>query len=107
MVDRREYLSCVHGKCSYNATAIQNSDFVGCFYCTSIFPAYEVKEFSKITPDIEEKDQTPVPTEGICPHCSVDSLLPDATQNLTEMLLIDLRAAYFSSAAVLSHKIKN
>lgn len=42
----------------------------GCFYCGRVYPAELVKNFAM---EFSEKGNT-----GICPYCSIDSVLADA-----------------------------
>ena len=53
-----------------NRSAIEISKKCGCFHCCNIFDAKKVKEYT------EEMDGSET---GICPLCSVDTLIPDSS----------------------------
>ncbi len=63
-----------HKHCVANRDEIQRSKFVGCFYCEKIFKSSEIVEFclDKVDEDLKE-------ITGLCPFCSIDSLLGDAS----------------------------
>ncbi|MEK9156816.1 MAG: hypothetical protein AAB448_01615 [Patescibacteria group bacterium] len=52
-----------------NEDAIRRSKNVGCYYCLKVYPATE------ITPD----DFMPIERTAMCPHCSIDAVLPDVS----------------------------
>lgn len=54
-----------HEHSIYNREALSKSKEAACYYCRTIFPAHEVSEFT-------DDDET-----ALCPHCGVDSVLPD------------------------------
>jgi hypothetical protein len=49
------------------------SNKVGCFYCLEIYPSSEIKEW---TPD----------GCALCPHCGIDSVLPESRHLSPEFL---------------------
>jgi hypothetical protein len=59
------------------------SDKVGCFYCVSIYPPAEIKEW---TPD----------ECALCPYCGIDSVLP-ASPDLTLEFLREMEKHWFGS----------
>lgn len=92
----------VHAKSSDNYDAIQKSDKVGCFYCKEIFDASLVEEYSRYYSEAENDDDSivtlPLETHGgdaLCPKCGIDSVLPDATQDLSKELLEEMKQIYF------------
>jgi len=50
-----------------NKLRIESSTRCGCYYCLEIFPKEEIAEWT-------DGHET-----ALCPHCHVDSLIPDAT----------------------------
>lgn len=52
----------------YNRVEIMESEKCGCFYCLSTFPPSEIEEWADIGDDT-----------AICPKCSVDSVIGDAS----------------------------
>ena len=74
----------IHNLCVRNKDLIKQSTDVGCFYCCKIFPANDVVTF--------------VNSNGtaMCPHCMIDSILPDASVELTDELLQEMYNKYFS-----------
>ncbi len=55
----------IHDLSTRNKLVVTNATRVGCFYCKKIYPASEVVEFSKRN------------DSAICPHCSIDAVLPE------------------------------
>lgn len=93
----------VHAKCNDNYDAIQKSDKVGCFCCKQIFDASLVEEYVRMYTDPENDDDSivtlPLETHGgdaLCPKCGTDSILPDATQDLSIELLNKMEKIYFN-----------
>lgn len=50
-----------------NRKEVKASNQCGCYYCFSVFPSVNVKEWT-------DNNQT-----ALCPKCSVDSILPEIT----------------------------
>ena len=76
----------VHAFSRNNAKLIKKSKRVGCFYCLKIYPAKEVKNYRKNNNH-----------SAICPACSVDSIIPDASGiELTEEFLKAMRDKWFN-----------
>ena len=69
-----------------NEESILKSDFCGCFHCISIFPVADIKEM------VVEKDGFKT---AICPICGIDSVLGDASVDITAEILESLNAHYF------------
>ena len=61
----------LHHSTFRNEKQIQGSTNCGCFYCQSIYPASEVREWCD---NDGRGDKT-----ALCPKCSIDSVLGDAT----------------------------
>jgi hypothetical protein len=76
----------VHGDCgpgNSHKKRVLASDRVGCFYCVTIFPASEIKEWTS--------DEC-----ALCPYCGIDSVLPDSP-NLTLEFLREMEKHWFGS----------
>ena len=69
-----------------NEESILKSDFCGCFHCISIFPAIDIKE------TVVEKDGFKT---AICPICGIDSVLGDASVEITAEILEAMNEYYF------------
>jgi hypothetical protein len=70
----KEDLREAHKYCS-NRQSILSSDTCGCFYCLSIFPPSEIKEWY----DDKKLEFNDAGQTAICPYCSVDSILGSAS----------------------------
>lgn len=81
-------LKAVYSHSIRNEESINNSDFCGCFHCISIFPAVDVKSAEFII----EKDGS---RTEICPICGIDSVLGDASVEITAELLEEMNSHYF------------
>ena len=81
-------LKAVYSHSIRNEESINNSDFCGCFHCISIFPVADVK----LSDLIIEKDGH---RTAICPICGIDSVLGDASVEITAELLEALNQYYF------------
>lgn len=64
----RRMLDDAHRYATCNEDLISRSSMCGCFNCGDIFPPEEIEDW------IEDKEGR----TAICPHCSVDSVLPDS-----------------------------
>ena len=71
-----------------NEESIRKSNLCGCFHCISIFPAVDVKSAEFII----EKDGS---RTAICPICGIDSVLGDASVEISAELLEALNEYYF------------
>jgi hypothetical protein len=69
-----------------NEESFLKSDFCGCFHCISIFPVADIKEM------VVEKDGF---RTAICPICGIDSVLGDASVEITAELLETMNGLYF------------
>jgi len=68
-----------------NRKQVETNKNVGCYHCLKIFPATDIKEYT----DNE--------TTALCPHCQVDSIIPEkAVQNLNEATLKDMRDCWLN-----------
>ena len=81
-------LKAVYSHSIRNEESINNSDFCGCFHCISIFPVADVK----LSDLIIEKDGH---RTAICPICGIDSVLGDASVEITAELLESMNEYYF------------
>ena len=69
-----------------NKSLLENSDQCGCFYCQKIYHPSEIKEWC-------DEGKT-----AICPHCGIDSVLPDiGPVNISSKLLKELNEFYFKN----------
>ncbi len=71
-----------------NEESILKSNRCGCFHCISIFPVADVKLSERVV----EKDGVKT---VICPICGIDSVLGDASVEITAELLEALNQYYF------------
>ena len=71
-----------------NEESILKSDVCGCFHCISIFPVADVKLSERVV----EKDGVKT---VICPICGIDSVLGDASVEITAELLEEMNEHYF------------
>ena len=69
-----------------NEESILKSDFCGCFHCISIFPVADIKEM------VVEKDGFKT---AICPICGIDSVLGDASVEISAELIESMNEYYF------------
>jgi hypothetical protein len=63
-----------HDFAADNKQLIEESETCGCFYCLSIFPASDVKEWVGVRP------------RAVCPFCGIDSVLPDKSEMLIDSM---------------------
>jgi len=77
-----------HKWCKNNRENLTKSYLCGCFYCLKIFKTLEITEWIK-----EKKaDST-----AICPHCSIDSVIPENSGfPLTTEFLAKMKEYWFS-----------
>lgn len=64
-------LKALHKASMNNADAVRAAKSVGCFFCIRVFAPTEVTEWC-------DQGRT-----ALCPHCDIDSLLPDVTDTET------------------------
>lgn len=67
-----EELEDAHKFSSLHRDLVDQSETCGCFYCLEVFKSTEIHEW------IDNK-QT-----AMCPHCGIDSVIPDITNLLKE-----------------------
>ena len=78
-----QVLAEVHkNKSSNNEGLVKMSNRCGCFSCLKIFPA------KKTVLGVYG-------TEASCPHCGIDSIIPDCGVELDPQLLIEMETNYF------------
>ncbi len=85
-------LNTIHDKCGWHEHEINNSSICGCFYCLKLFPPQEITEW------LEESKSSPrgPGKTAICPHCGIDSVLPDSIGfELTNELLVTMNDKFF------------
>ena len=81
-------LKAVYSHSIRNEESILKSDFCGCFHCISIFPVADVKLSERVV----EKDGVKT---VICPICGIDSVLGDASVEITAEILEVLNEHFF------------
>ena len=79
-----DVLKSTHYDCSLHRTLVEKSKLVGCFYCQAKFPPSEITEW------IDDG------TTALCPHCGIDSVLPDSV-DLSDEMLRAMHDYWFSS----------
>lgn len=82
-------LAAIHALSSRHSDAVQRSALCGCFYCLRTFPATQIAEW------VDGIDGAR-PVTALCPHCGIDSVLPDASVTLTGELLEQMHRVYFT-----------
>lgn len=82
-------LDALHERSSHHKMAIANSERVGCFSCCRIFAPSKIKEW--VMSDADDVELT----EAICPFCSVDSILPGSSVELSYELLQAMERRWF------------
>ena len=71
-----------------NEESILKSDVCGCFHCISIFPLADIK----LSEMVVEKDGFKT---AICPICGIDSVIGDASVEISAEILEALNGLYF------------
>ena len=71
-----------------NEESIRKSNLCGCFHCISIFPVADVK----LSEMMVEKDGFKT---AICPICGIDSVLGDASVEISAELIESMNEYYF------------
>ena len=90
-MDNKIDLKVVHKYCSGHGKQIADSQFVGCFYCQRIYAATDVVDWCDDPPSMGLGDGS----TAICPHCSIDSVLPDSIVAITPELLSAMNKRWF------------
>ena len=81
-------LKAVYSHSIRNEESIRKSNLCGCFHCISIFPVADVKSSEMMV----EKDGFKT---AICPICGIDSVIGDASVEITAEILEALNGLYF------------
>ena len=79
-------LKAVYSNSIRNEESILKSNLCGCFHCISIFPVADIKEMTV------EKDGFKT---AICPICGIDSVLGDASVEISAEILEMMNEYYF------------
>lgn len=82
----------ISGMAFKNRQLLEASEFCGCYYCCKIFKADSITEW------VEEKRSGGGGFTALCPHCGIDSVIPQNTQALSELntkLLKSLQQKFF------------
>ena len=73
-----------HKHCIRHQEEVEQSTMCGCFYCLEIFPKEDI-----VWGRYEE-------TTGSCPHCGIDSVIPDAAgYPITKSFLAGMNQRWF------------
>jgi hypothetical protein len=70
---KKEDIIAAHRDSSNHRESVLSSDVCGCFYCLSIYPPSEIRDWvdaKKDETNINETGQT-----ALCPRCGIDSVL--------------------------------
>ena len=81
-------LNAIYTHSIRNEESILKSDFCDCFHCISIFPVADVK----LSEMVVEKDGFKT---AICPICGIDSVLGDASVEISAEILEMMNEYYF------------
>jgi hypothetical protein len=60
-------VKAAHGYCSNNRASLKKDAKCGCFYCTQIFSAEEITDFT-------DNEKT-----ALCPYCGVDAVIGESS----------------------------
>jgi len=66
-----------------NNFTIRYSNMCGCYHCLEKFKSDLVSDW------VDEGDT------ALCPHCGIDSVIPDAVTEVTKKILRELNEKYF------------
>lgn len=77
-------LELLHIFCGNNKSLLSQSQQGGCFYCQKIFAPTKIKNW------VNEGSQT-----ALCPHCSIDAVLPGCVTELTPEVLKSMYDEWF------------
>jgi hypothetical protein len=84
--------------CTHHRDLLARSERAGCFFCASIFPPSEIREWIDEPPSADGRPTgapTPEGVTALCPRCGIDSVLPSATVPLDEALLTEMGRHFF------------
>lgn len=83
-----------HKASSRHAELVQASERCGCFYCLKVYQPSEIREWI---------DQG---STALCPHCGIDSVLPEAAgYPLTQQFLKQMESYWFGQGT--TYKVVN
>jgi hypothetical protein len=78
-------LETLHRKSARHRAAVEASTLCGCFCCLRMYPPSEIKTW------VARDDND----TAVCPHCSVDSVLPSSEVEITPELLTAMHDRWF------------
>jgi len=81
-------LDAAHKLSSYHRNRIELSDYVGCFYCLSIYTASEIVDW--VDKQSNHRGQT-----ALCARCGIDSVIGDHDVAITSDFLSQMHARWF------------
>ena len=86
-----------HRGCSKNRETLAASKQAGCFCCCRTFDPKEISEY------VRNHKDNPEGTDALCPHCGIDSVLPESeSYELTEAFLQEMCNYWFRTVHPLS-----
>jgi hypothetical protein len=89
-------LEASHRLSSNHRVKVEAASLCGCFYCERQFPPSEIVDW------VDDKEGT-----AICPHCGIDSVLPDSpASKISPKLLADMHEYWFERSIRLHSKWK-
>lgn len=83
---KKNNYQAIHKYCTNNHKSLSKAKKCGCFYCCTIFNPAEIVEW------VEQDDS------AVCPHCGIDSVIPESETGeyeLTEELLKEMYKVWF------------
>lgn len=83
-------VEALHELSRFHLKDLAASSECGCFHCLRIYAPSEIHEWSR-----SDADDTAL-TSAVCPHCSVDAVLPGNRVALTRELLEAMHAHWFA-----------
>jgi len=96
MRDRAD-LESIHAHSTHHRARVLAGKRCGCFYCLSVFAPAEILEWI----DPPEFGKGLPGTTALCPHCGIDSVLPDDIVGvpLSTSLLKDMHSHWFGQSS--------
>lgn len=86
-------LAAVHRLCRFHRAAVEHSKQCGCFYCSRVFAASEIRDWVH---HVTRGKKKLAGVTALCPHCGIDAVLPDALIEVTSALLTEMHKRYFT-----------
>jgi len=94
---KRTTLQEAHKHSSSHRDEITKSENCGCFYCKTIFPSTDIREWI-------DEDDGGVGQTALCPQCGVDSVICDKSgYSLTPHFLSEMHRFWFDRRESSAH----